>query len=133
MPKYYNPDLMDFGLDRIRAQIVGGDTVTLRLITAYTQGDNYVTVNGNSILSIALGVGDLALGNQGTLGRQLQVAAQSGVASGSSAPGDNLHIAIVDETESKVFAVTDETSDQVITSGNTVNVPAFALKENQPT
>ena len=132
MAKYYNPDLMDFGLDRIRAK-AAANTVTLRLITAYTQGDSYATVNGNSILSIALADTDLALGNQGTLGRQVQVAAKSGTASGSSSGGDNLHIAIVDETESKVLAATDETSDQVITSGNTVNVPAFALKMNQPT
>jgi hypothetical protein len=31
-----------------------------------------------------------------------------------------------------VLAVTDETTDQPITSGNQVNIPSLALKMNQP-
>jgi len=132
MAKFMNTDLMDFGLDRIRAKRAAGNTITLRLITAYTQGDAYATVDGNSILSIPLEVGDLALGNQGTLGRQVQIAAKSGTASGSSQAADDLHFAVLDDTESKVLAATDETTDQVITAGNQVHVPAHAYKYSQP-
>jgi hypothetical protein len=58
--------------------------------------------------------------------------AKSPVASASSAEGDNLHFALLDDTNSVVLAVTDETSDQVITSGNAVNIPALTFNFNQP-
>lgn len=45
---------------------------------------------------------------------------------------DDLHIAFTDNT-SKVLWVTEETSKQVITSGNTVNFPQLTLTINQPT
>jgi hypothetical protein len=46
---------------------------------------------------------------------------------------DNLHVAIVDSTGSAVLFVTDESSDQQVTSGNTFNVPAWTFTANQPT
>lgn len=44
----------------------------------------------------------------------------------------NLHVVILDDTNSQVLYATDETSDQPITSGNVVNIPAFSYKLNQP-
>lgn len=46
---------------------------------------------------------------------------------------DDLHIAWLDVTGTNVLAVTDETSNQVITAGNTINIPEIALNMNQPT
>lgn len=45
---------------------------------------------------------------------------------------DDLHIAFVDSTNSKVLWVTDETSNQVVTAGNTVNFPSLVYTANQP-
>ena len=51
----------------------------------------------------------------------------------SSGAGPNLHLAIVDSTGSAVLLVTDETTDQVVTSGGTFNVPSWTYDVNQPT
>lgn len=202
MPKFYNADVLDFGLDRIRTKATANN-VDLLLIKAYAQGDAYATVNGNVIAQADLVLADLVLSNQGTLGRQLTVATKSPSATASSAQYDtgtatsggastltdttkawtanqhagralkivsgtgagqvrriasntatvltvdaawttnpdatsvyqildDLHVAIVDVTETKVLAVTDESTNQVITAGNVVNIPAFNLKNNQP-
>lgn len=130
MPKFYNPDVLDNGLQYIIDQAAGN--VDLLLIEGYTQGDSYATVDAAKLCTVDLVGGDMTLGNQGTLGRELTVAAKTGTASGSSGATPDLHIAIVDVTNSAVLAVTDETSDQVITSGNPINFPSFALQMNQP-
>jgi len=46
---------------------------------------------------------------------------------------DDLHVALVDSTGSAVLLVTDETSDQTVTSGGTFNVPAWTYQVGQPT
>ena len=91
-----------------------------------------VTQVQDSVASAATVSGDYVLGNQGVNGRQLATPAKAPSASASSIGGDDLHIAYVDSVGLKVLAVTDETSDQVITSGNAVNIPTLNLKMNQP-
>ncbi len=127
MPKYYNPNVLDSGLSHIKT-----NADEMRLLKAYTAGDSHATVLTNSIATIAVVTGDFTLGNQGTLGRQLAVAAKSGTANADSGATPDLHIAIVDSVGTEVLAVTDETSDQVVTNGNPVDVPTFNLKQNQP-
>lgn len=46
---------------------------------------------------------------------------------------DEIHVAVLNDTDSQVLLVTDETTDQVITSGNSVTVPNTVWKMNQPT
>ena len=46
---------------------------------------------------------------------------------------DDLHFCFVDTTNSKVLWVTDETTDQTITSGNPVTFPSLVYTANQPT
>jgi hypothetical protein len=204
MPKYYHPDLLDYGLDRVRAKIAASNTVKLHALKAYTAGDSYSTASANSIGSVALAEGDLTLGNQGTNGRQLAVAAKNitatadaaqidsgtatsggastltdtgkswttdqhlgrvvkitaGTGSGqskrisantatqltvesawSTAPDatsqykivHDLHVAILDQTESKVLIVTDETSNQQLLTDNILAIPSWNAKQNQPT
>ena len=128
MPKYLHPDVLDKGLERIINQAAGN--VDMLLIDTYTQGQAYSTVQSNAVMTINMVAGDFTLSAYGT-GRKLTVAEKSGVASGNATPVD-LHIAIVDVTNSKVLAVTDETSDQNITSGNPLTVPTFDIVVNQP-
>ena len=45
---------------------------------------------------------------------------------------DDLHVAFTDGSTSVIW-VTDESSNQVITSGNTLTIPAQTLTANQPT
>lgn len=46
---------------------------------------------------------------------------------------DNLHLAVVDSTGSVVLLATDETTNQVVASGNTFNAPAWTYTCAQPT
>lgn len=132
MAKYHHPDILDFGLDRVRAKIAAGNTVKLHYLKAYAAADSYATVTGNSVGSVALATGDLTLGNQGTNGRQVAVAAKNITASANSGAGPNTHIAILDETESKVLVATDEITDQQIFTGNLIAVPGWNFKASQP-
>ena len=46
---------------------------------------------------------------------------------------NNLRFAFVDSVNSKVLWVTDETTDQIVTAGNTVTFPSLVYTSNQPT
>ena len=126
MAKWYHPDVLDNGLSLLDTGVTN-----MHLITAFTPGDSFATVTTtNSIGSVAIAAGDIVLANQGTNGREAQVAAKTITGASASGAAPDLHIALVDGT--RVLAVTDETSDQEIFAGNDVNVPAFACKMNQP-
>jgi len=128
MSKWVHQDVLDFGIDRIKQQ-----ANSYRLIKNYAAGDSYATVVGNSIVAAAMAAGDYTLGSSGS-NRTLSVAAgKTGNASGASVQGDNLHLAFIDTVNSKVLWVTDETTDQVITNGNLVNLPAPVYTSQQPT
>lgn len=128
MPKWVHSDVLDNGMAAIKA-----NANSYRLIKNYAAGDSYATVTGNSIAAAAMASGDYTLGSSGS-NRTLTVAAgKTATASGSSVGGDNLHLAFIDTVNSKVLWVTDETTDQVITGGNTVNFPAPVYTAQQPT
>src|SRR5688500_11094514 len=117
MAKYAHADVLDGGLNAIKS-----GAIRMLLIKNYTALDSYATVTGNAICTVTMASGDYALSGADGAARVLTVSAKSGTASSSSTGGDNLHIAFTDNV-SKVLYVTDETSDQVVTSGNTVNFP----------
>ena len=129
MAKWVDSDVLDLGINRIKT-----NANKMILLKAYTAADSYATVNAtNNIAEVAMATGDFALGSSGS-NRTLTTTAKSGVtATANSGASPNLHIAFVDTTNSKVLWVTDETSDQVVTSGNTINFPAVVYTSNQPT
>ena len=127
MPKYFHPDVQDNGLNEAK-----NNANQLHLIKNYAQGDSYATVLANSLANAATVSGDYPLTNQGTLGRQITSPLKSPASTASSIASDDLHIALLDTVGSRVLMVTDETSDQVITSPNVVNFPAINFKMNQP-
>jgi hypothetical protein len=129
MAKYLHPDVLDIGLQYIIDQAAGN--VDLLLLDSYSVGQAYATVDSNKVMTINLAGGDLSLANFGTYGRQMNVAEKAGSAS-ASATSPDLHVAIVDVTNTKVLAVTDETSDQDVTNGNPITIPTFAVKLSQP-
>lgn len=129
MPKYLHPDVLDNGLQEILDKAAGN--VDMLLIASYSQGQAYATVDSNKLATINLAGGDFTLEADGTYGRRLRVAEKTGSASASDAAPD-LHVAIVDVTNTLVLAVTDETSDQAITSGNPITIPTFNIVMNQP-
>jgi hypothetical protein len=127
MSKYLHPDVLDNGLALIKT-----NAQQVALIKNYTVNDSYATVTGNIVAAAATTSTDFTLADQDTLGRKVTSTAKAPTATAASIEGDNLHFALLDDTNSKVLAVTDETTDQVVTVGNTVNIPALTFNFNQP-
>jgi hypothetical protein len=126
LAKYVSADVLDGGLNAIR-----NGAVRMLLLKAYTAGDSYATVNGNAICEVTMVPGDYALSGADAAARVLTVSAKNGTAFANSGAAPDLHIAFTDST-SKVLLVTDETTDQVVTSGNTVNFPILTYTSAQP-
>lgn len=128
MAKFSHADVLDNGPAYLKA-----NATHMYLIKAYTAADSFATVSGNKLGQVAVSSADYALSSSGN-NRLCTVGAKTiTAASASSVSGDNLHVAHVDATNSKVLAVTDETTDQVITAGNPVDLPTHAYGANQPT
>ena len=134
MAKWLNDNIFDNGLNYIETTLIGGGkTITMHVIKAYTSGDSYATVTGNTVANYTMGAADFVV-EAHTTGRKLTVRARSGAnATGDSGDGPDLHIALVNTTDNAVLAVTDETSNQVIVSGNPVSITTWAIKFPQPT
>lgn len=126
MAKYAHADVLDGGLNAIK-----NGAIRILLLKAYTFGDSYATVTGNKICEQTMASGDYSLSGADGAARVLTVAAKSGTASANSGASPDLHIAFTDNV-SKVLLVTDETSNQEVTSGNTVNFPSLTYTSSQP-
>lgn len=121
--KYAHPDVIDNGPDYVRA-----NCNMAILISAYSAA--YSTVNGaNKVASAALSASDFSLSGADGSPRVLTIGL-SGKAAGNAVqsvnPGTNMHVAFVDTVASKVLLVTEETTDQSITSGNPVTFTSNA-------
>jgi hypothetical protein len=126
MAKYAHADVLDGGLNAIQ-----NNATQMLLLKAYSPADNYTTISGNAICAVTMAAVDYTLSGPDGAARVLTVAAKSGTASANSGPAPDLHIAFTNGAN-KVLMVTDETSDQVVTSGNTINFPNLTYTSNQP-
>lgn len=134
MAKWANALLLDGGSDllRTRAALATG-RVKQHVIKAYTSGDSYATVAGNSCGAVDIAAGDLVQSGAAGATRTTTVAAKSGVSlTANSGAAPNNHIALVDSVSSDVLLVTDETNDQQLFSGNLFNFPSWTYNVGQP-
>lgn len=131
MPRYAHANLLDGGLNYLKANC---DKVILT--NAYTA--TYATANTTAkVAECALVTGDFAIAGADGAARTL-TATLTGKAAGSAlmavADGTNMHLAFVKTGTSEVIYVTEESSNQAITSGNPVTLnsnPTYI--SNQPT
>lgn len=127
MAKWVRSGVLDNGLNDIKT-----NATKMLLIKAYSAGDSYATVTGNIVAGVTMTGTDYTLGSSG-LNRTLTTASgKSGTATANSGASPDLHFAFTDGSANVIW-VTDETSDQVVTSGNTVNFPQLVYTSNQPT
>lgn len=134
MAKWASASVLDGGTDLIRTLAGTASRVKMHVIKAYAASDSYATaVTANSCGSVDLVPGDLVQSGAAGAARTTTIAAKAITLTANSGAGPNLHIAIVDSTGSAVLLVTDETSDQVLTSGGTFNVPSWTYAVGQPT
>ncbi|MDT8445775.1 MAG: hypothetical protein RRB13_02620 [bacterium] len=120
MGKWAHDNMMDFGLDHLKQN-------GQRIIVCQGQPATY----NEAITAIPAGkrLGDLGLtpveftlSNGATTGRRVTVAAQSVQISYS---GTMDHIAIVDDSHSRLLYVWPITASQVVVGGNQVDTPDF--------
>lgn len=135
MAKWANALLLDGGTDLLRTRAATPDRIKLHVIKAYTLGDSYSTVvTTNSCGSVSMVAADYVQSGAAGANRTTTIGAKSAVPVTANSGGTpNLHIAHVDSVSSEVLYVTDETSDQVLTSGNMMNIPAHTYTVGQPT
>lgn len=134
MAKFAGIALLDGGPDLLRTLAGTVARVKMHVIKAYTAGDAYATVvTTNGCGSVDMVAADFVSSGASGASRVTAIAAKSITLTANSGAGPNLHIAIVDSVSSAVLLVTDETSDQVLTSGNTFNVPSWNYTVAQPT
>lgn len=132
MAKWANALILDGGSDLIRTRAGTVARVKMHVIKAYSAADSYATVVGNSCAVVDMATADYVQSSSGS-NRLTTIGAKSGVTvTANSGAGPDLHIAHVDSVSSEVLYVTNETSDQVLTSGNTVNIPAHTYRVDQP-
>ena len=131
--KWANASVLDGGTDLIRTLAATAGRVKMHVIKAYTAGDSYSTVvTTNSCGSFDMVPGDFVQSGAAGAARVTTVAAKAISLTANSGASPDLAIAIVDSTGSAVLFVTDETSNQVLTSGGTFNVPSWTITLAQP-
>lgn len=126
MPFYEHPDCLDNGLAYIKAQCN-----KMALISGYTVGDSYATVNAAILAEATMTTDDFTLGSL-SLSRTLTVAGKTDSSANASGGGANSHVALLDTANSKVLYVTEESAAQSIIAGNVVNITGFVITKTQP-
>lgn len=132
---YLNNDVFDYGLNVFVSTANAGN---LRMALCAGNPANFSEVNnlyptGKRISDlVAFNSGDVTLSNVSG-GRAANFPAKSGTAQ-ASVTGADLTVALVDVTtgSERLLAVLEETTDQPITSGNTINFPAFNISITMP-
>ena len=125
MAKWAHADVLDNGPAYIKT-----NCNKVAVISAYTAGDSYATVNGNILAEATMASGDFTLGTSGS-NRTLTTATGKQDTS-ANATGTASHFAFVDTANSKVLWVTEETSGQTIVLGNPVAFPSLVYTAKQP-
>lgn len=115
MAKFTNDVVLDAALDKI--------ATATRMVVCSTQPANFAGIAAVALADVVVDSGDFSKANGDVSGRKLVVAAQSAVNVDTS--GTAQHVALDDGTT--LLHVTTCTS-QALTSGNTVNVPAFDVE-----
>lgn len=126
MAKWAHADVLDNGLAYIKS-----NCDKMAVVSAYTPGDSYATVNAAILAEATMASGDFTLGTSGS-DRTLTTASGKQDAS-ANATGAAVQIVFVDTVASKVLWATEETSGQTVTTGNPVNFPVLVYTNKQPT
>lgn len=127
MAKWARSGVLDNGLNDIK-----NNATVMMLISAYSAGDSYATVVANNLAEASMTGTDFTLGSSGSNRTLTTAAGKSATATASASGTPDLHIAFTDGSANVIW-VTDETTNQPITSGNVINFPQLVYTSNQPT
>lgn len=133
--KWLGHAVMDDGLDSGLAQVT---TLRIMVISAYALADSYATVASNDLgFNDSSGAAEVTLSTvsnnrRATIRGQNTTNGNAITATGTDAAPD-LHIALLDTTNTEVLAIIEVDPDQAITTGNDINVPDMTIDIEQPT
>jgi hypothetical protein len=99
-----------------------------RMVVTSAQPANFAGIAAVALADVVIDSSDFTIGDGDTNGRKAAVAAQSGIAVDAS--GTATHVCL-DDGSTLLFVTT--CTSQALTSGNTVNVPAFDIEVADPT
>jgi hypothetical protein len=119
MAKFADNSVIDAALNKVA-------TATRQGVTS-SQPANFAAIAAALLASVTMAGGDYTVANGDTSGRKVTMAAKSGVS--ITATGTATHITLDDATT--LLYVTTCTS-QALTSGNTVNIPAWKIEIAAP-
>lgn len=116
MAKYQNDSMLDAAFDWVRARVTAINVCSTQP-TSYAEATSTYMLATGALTStgITLAAGD-------TSGRKMHVASQTGLSVSTSDTAQ--HIALTGSTGSTLLVITTCTT-QALTTGNTVNIPAF--------
>ena len=127
MAKWVASSVLDNGLNQIK-----NNATRMLLLNTYSAGQSYATITGGSnvLASVVMKGTDFTLTDGAASSRALITTAKSTTAVAASSTPD-LHIAFTNGSNT-VYWVTDESTNQAIGVGNTVNFPAITYTSSQP-
>ena len=128
MAKFAHQQVLDNGLNYIKT-----NCNKIALISSYSVGESYATVNGKILADAAMTSTDFTLGSSGNNRTLTSAAGKQDTSANATGGSATNHIAFLNTTGSEVLWVTEETSGQVVTTGNPVNFPSLVYTSNQPT
>ena len=123
MATYLHPDIFDSGLSELSSGTDMNIVVCDGAPTTRDEASNLLSGTGFRVSNeVSLDAADVTLESI-TNGRQAAVAQQDGSVAEDTTATPELWVAIYDG--SRLLVVTDETSDQSLTAGNPLTIPAF--------
>lgn len=128
MPYFAHADVLENGPAYVKA-----NATKILLISAYTFGDSFATVDAAKLSEAAVTTANWTWSASGNDRVLTSTDNLTGSVAAASAAGPSNHYAVVDATNSKVLYVTEEGSDQPITSGNPITLKSVVIKATQPT
>ena len=126
MAQYVNTIVLDGGITALK----NGATKML-LISSYIAKQSYATVVANTLASVVMTPADFTVAGIDGANRTLTSAFKSATATAANGTGSDLHIAFTDGI-ANVLWVTDESSNQAVIVGNTINFPPVTYTSAQP-
>lgn len=130
MPAWLDNTAVSGALDAM-LEVVRTNSTQIDLVTSYAQGEDYATVIGRSVASATINTGNFSGPADSGFNRILTFTGASATADGNASTPD-LHM-VLSNGSSTIYAVSDESTDQDIVSGNTVNFGSFEIRALQPT
>ena len=133
MAKSFDNNVFDNGLNYV-VNNVTKMTLTKGIPASFTDANNLAsdTTPGIKVAEVTMAPGDFTVQDRTGGGRECVVAAKSGVTALDSTTTEDLHVTLLDMTNSLIVVLTDEITNQAITSGNTINFPSFTFGMGDP-